>query len=88
MVPVLEDESSDPDLCRRVGVVVIDQLPPGRPARQPVSVTMSLNRDGILQVSATDVTSGAEASTTIVHADLAGGDDSAADHAVRALLVA
>jgi hypothetical protein len=49
---------------------------------------MSLNRDGILQVSATDVTSGAEASTTIVHADLAGGDDSAADHAVRALLVA
>ena len=88
VVPVLEGESSDPDLCRRVGVVVIDRLPPGRPARQPVSVTMSLNRDGILQVSATDVTSGAEASTTIVHADLAGGDDSAADQAVRALLVA
>jgi molecular chaperone DnaK len=56
--------------------------------RAPVSVTMSLNRDGILQVSAADVTSGAEASTTIVHADLAGSDDSAADQAVRALLVA
>jgi len=87
VVPVLEGESSDPDLCRRVGMVVIDQLPPGRPARQPVSVTMSLNRDGILQVSAADVTSGSEASTTIVHAGLADGDDSAADQAVRALPV-
>jgi len=87
VVPVLEGESSDPDLCRRVGVVVIDELPEGRPAQQPVHVTMSLNRDGILQVSAADVTTGAEAAVTIVHADLAGGDDPAADQAVRALPV-
>jgi len=67
VIPVLEGESRDPDLCRRVGTVVIDGLPPGRPAHQPVNVTMSLNRDGILQVSAADVTTRAEASTTIVH---------------------
>ena len=64
VVPVLEGESDDPDLCRRVGVVVIDGLPPHRPAHQPVSVTMSLNENGILQVAATDVSTGAQASTT------------------------
>jgi molecular chaperone DnaK len=87
VVPVLEGESSDPDLCRRVGVVVIDELPAGRPAQQPVHVTMSLNRDGILQVSATDVTTGAEAAVTIVHGAQADGDDPAADRAIRALPV-
>jgi molecular chaperone DnaK len=87
VVPVLEGESSDPDLCRRVGVVVIDELPAGRPAQQPVHVTMSLNRDGILQVSATDVTTGVEAAVTIVHGAQADGDDPAADQAIRALPV-
>jgi molecular chaperone DnaK len=86
VVPILEGESDDPELCRRAGTVVIEQLPPGRPAHQPVHVTMSLNRDGILQVSAADVATGAEASTTIVHTALAGGD-SAADQAVRSLTV-
>lgn len=87
VIPVLEGESHDPDLCRRVGVVVIDGLPPGRPAHQPVHVTMSLNRDAILQVSATDVTTGAEAGTTIVHTYSAEDGDGAADQAVRMLLI-
>jgi len=87
IVPILEGESSDPELCRRVGVVVIDQLPAGRPDRQPVSVTMSLDTDGILQVSASDVSTGRAASTTIEHAYLAEGSDSAADTAVRTLLI-
>ena len=87
VVPVLEGESGDPDLCRRVGVVVIDELPPGLPAHQPVTVTMSLNRDALLQVSAADVTTGAEATTTIVHADPAGSDNSAADQAAMTLPV-
>ena len=52
IIPVFEGETTDPDLCRRVGTVVIDGLPPGRPANQPVSVTMSLNRNAILQVAA------------------------------------
>jgi molecular chaperone DnaK len=87
VIPVLEGESRDPDLCRRVGTVVIDQLPPGRPAHQPVSVTMSLNRDGILQVSAADVTTGAEASTTIVHNYTADNGESVADRTARTLLI-
>lgn len=87
VIPILEGESRDPDLCRRVGTVVIEQLPPGRAAHQPVNVTMSLNRDGILQVSASDVTTGAEASTTIVHTDRADHGDSTADQAVRTLLI-
>ncbi|WP_300603371.1 Hsp70 family protein [Trebonia sp.] len=87
VIPVLEGESADPDLCRRVGTVVIEHLPPGRPAHQPVNVTMSLNRDGILQVSATDVTTGALAATTIVHTYLADGGDDAADRMVRTLQV-
>lgn len=76
VVPVLEGESDDPELCRRVGVVVIDGLPPYRPAHQPVSVTMSLNENGILQVAATDVSTGAQASTTIAREYLANGDAS------------
>ncbi len=87
VIPVLEGESRDPDLCRRVGTVVIDGLPPGRPAHQPVNVTMSLNRDGILQVSAADVTTRAEASTTIVHNYMTDDGDSAADQAVRSLQI-
>ncbi len=83
VVPVLEGESADPELCRRIGVVIIDRLPPGRAAHQPVQVTMCLNTDGILQVSAADVTTGAQASTTIVHAYLADAEPDGADAADR-----
>jgi molecular chaperone DnaK len=87
VVPILEGEDSDPALCRRVGEVIVDGLPPGRPAHQQVVVTMRLDRDGILQVSATDVATGAAAATTIVHADQNGPDDDAADRAVRSVTV-
>jgi molecular chaperone DnaK (HSP70) len=88
IIPVLEGESPDPDLCRRVGVVVIDELPPGRPAGQPVSVTMSLNRDGILQVAAVDLNTGAQAATTIVHEyTTAECDGDAADRSVMTMPV-
>jgi molecular chaperone DnaK len=87
VVPILEGESGDPELCRRVGSVVIDQLPAQRPAHQPVEVSMSLDRDAILQVSAADVTTGTEAHTTIMHAGQTDGGDNAADQAVRTLLV-
>ena len=83
VVPVLEGEHSDPQFCRRIGEVVIDGLPPGRPAHQQVQVTMRLDKDGILQVSAADVETGMAASTTIVHAYQQA--DLTADEAVRAM---
>jgi molecular chaperone DnaK len=79
IIPVLEGESADPELCRRVGVVNIEGLPPGRAAGQPVSVTMSLNRDGILQVAAMDKVTGAQAATTVVHEYQAEAGSDAAD---------
>lgn len=51
VVPILEGDESDPDLCVRIGEVVIDDLPPRRPSQQPVVVTMAYDRDGILEVS-------------------------------------
>jgi hypothetical protein len=46
---------------------------------------MQLDRDGILQVSATDVTTSAEASTTIVHTHRV--EPGAADQAVKTLVI-
>jgi len=85
VVPVLEGEDPDPALCRRIGEVVIDGLPPGRPAHQQVLVRMRLDSDGIVQVSAADVETGMEASTTIVHDN--SQPSAAADRAVAALTV-
>ncbi len=87
VIPVLEGETPDPDLCRRVGVVVIDGLPPGRPPSQPVSVTMSLTRDGILQVAAVDRATGLQAASTIVHEYLADSGGDAADRMVATMPV-
>ena len=85
VVPVLEGEDQDPALCRRIGEVVIDGLPPGRPAHQQVLVRMRLDSDGIVQVSAADVETGMEATTTIVHDHRQ--PSAAADRAVAALAV-
>jgi molecular chaperone DnaK len=85
VVPVLEGEDPDPRLCRRIGEVVVDGLPPHRPAYQQVVVTMRLDKDGILHVSAVDTETGKAASTTIVHVNQQ--PDVAADSAVMSLAV-
>jgi molecular chaperone DnaK len=87
IIPILEGETADPELCRRVGVVIIDGLPPFRAAGQPVSVTMSLNRDGILQVAAVDKVTGLRASTTIVHEHEAEAGSDPADQMVATMPV-
>jgi molecular chaperone DnaK len=86
MVPILEGEEADPGLCTRIGEVVVDGLPPARPAHQEVQVTMRLDRDGILQVAAADVATGTAASTTIVH-EHQQANGAAADVAVRTMAV-
>ena len=87
VIPVLEGESPDPGLCRRVGVVAIDGLPPGRPAGQPVSVTMSLSKDAILQVGAVDASTGAQAAATITREYRADSGGDAADRMVSSMPV-
>jgi molecular chaperone DnaK len=71
VVPILEGEELDPDLCTRIGEVVIDGLPPARPAHQPIVVTMAYDRDGILEISARDENSGTEVTTTIKRSGVA-----------------
>ncbi len=85
LVPILEGEDADPAICRRIGEVVVDGLPPGRPAYQEVVVTMRLDRDAILRVEAADVATGAAASTTIVRGHERNSPD--ADQAVRAMAI-
>jgi molecular chaperone DnaK len=88
VVPVLEGEGADPDACIRIGEVVIDDLPPDRPAYQPVTLAMAYDRDGILKVSARDHQSGAEVTTTMTR--VGAPSASAAergDVAVRSLIV-
>jgi len=87
LVPILEGESLDPELCRRIGAVIIDGLPPFRPEHQEVLVTIQLDRDGILRVAARDVATGLAASTTIVYADQHASPGAAAENAVRAMTV-
>ena len=87
IVPVLEGEDADPELCHRIGMVTIDGLPEGRPPGQEVVVSMTLDRDGILEVTAKDVTSGTQAATRIRHESTAQDSDTAADDAVRRLTV-
>src|SRR3984957_5820862 len=79
IIPVLEGESADPELCRRVGVVNIEGLPTGRAAGQPVRVTMSPNRYGIVQVAREHKGTGAQAATTVVHEYQAEAGSDAAD---------
>ncbi|HXP20993.1 MAG TPA: Hsp70 family protein [Streptosporangiaceae bacterium] len=86
VVPILEGEEADPEFCRRIGEVVVAGLPPGRAPHQEVIVTMQLDRDGILRVSAVDVQTGSAAGTTIRHTHQQIVDDTA-DRAVMALAV-
>jgi molecular chaperone DnaK len=85
IVPIIEGEDPDPALCTRIGEVAVTDLPASRPAEQPIKVTMHYNRDGILEVTAFDISSGQSATATIVRdtgADPAA--TTAADNAVKA----
>jgi molecular chaperone DnaK len=88
VVPILEGEGPDPEECTRIGQVIIDGLPAGRPAFQPVTVTMAYDRDGILEVTARDDQTQATVSTTIERTGrtTSASADRAAD-AVRAATV-
>jgi molecular chaperone DnaK (HSP70) len=52
-----ERDSPDPGDCQFVGTATLE-LPRGLPARSPIRVTFAISRDGRLNVTATDLTSG------------------------------
>jgi molecular chaperone DnaK len=52
-----ERDSTEPLDCKDVGVATLN-LPPNLPARSPIRVKFAINRDGRLNVTATDLTGG------------------------------
>jgi molecular chaperone DnaK (HSP70) len=52
-----ERDSPDPSDCKDVGVATLS-LPHGLPSRSPIRVKFAINRDGRLNVTATDLTGG------------------------------
>jgi molecular chaperone DnaK (HSP70) len=52
------DELWEPDVCKKIGRAVIENLPPNRPAHQEVYVTFSMDVSKRLTVEALDVSSG------------------------------
>jgi len=88
VIPVLEGDEPDPDFSTRIGEVIIDGLPAGRPAHQPVRVSMTYDRDGILEVSALDEESGKAVTTRIERSGAIGlGGKDAAAAIVRSIMV-
>jgi molecular chaperone DnaK len=87
LIPIMEGDDPDPELARRIGEVAISDLPAERDAYQPVSVTMRYDRDGILQVEATDVGSERSAAVKIVRGPESAGTPEA-DASVRSIIIA
>ena len=64
VVPVFENEARetaeilDPDMSREIGSVVIEGLPPDRPAGQPVRVRVTIDSSTRLSIEAEDLNSG------------------------------
>ncbi len=87
-VPILEGEETDPQFCTRVADVVVAGLPSGRPAQQPVTLTLRYNRDGILEVTARDEHSGVQSQTTVTRTAAVTQGDAVAEDAVRTIHIA
>ena len=52
-----ERDSTEPEECKDVGVATLN-LPPALPSRSPIRVKFAIDRDGRLNVTATDLTGG------------------------------
>jgi molecular chaperone DnaK len=64
-IEVLEGDGEDPLGCTRLGELVVDDLPPGRPKGQEIRVSYEYDEDGRVQVAAVDVDTGKAAHATI-----------------------
>ena len=64
-IELYQGESTDVAKNRKLGQVVLDDLPPGPPARVRVELVMTVDVESILGVTARELRSGREASVTI-----------------------
>jgi molecular chaperone DnaK len=60
-----KDETKAPEGCNKLGEVLVEGLPPGRPAYQPVEITFSFDSSFLLSVVAKDLNSNTDASTNL-----------------------
>ncbi|MBX3443400.1 MAG: Hsp70 family protein [Planctomyces sp.] len=65
-VCVLEGDASDPDACTTIGDFRITGLPPNLPAGAPVEVTYQYDKNGRIDISARELTSGQAGKIEIV----------------------
>ena len=64
-VKVLQGEAHQADACIPIGECWIDDLPPDLPVNSPVRVECGCASNGLVEVLAVDMTSGARANATI-----------------------
>jgi molecular chaperone DnaK len=64
-VKVLQGEARQADACISIGECWIDELPPELPRHSPVQVTCGCGSNGLIDVTAVDMTSGKTARATI-----------------------
>ena len=64
-IEVLEGDGEDPLGCTRLGELVVEGLPAGRPKGQEIRVSYEYDEDGLVQVAAVDVGTGRAAHATI-----------------------
>lgn len=64
-VTIYQGEFPDPALCNPVGEFTLGGLPPNRPAGRRVRVTVACGTNGVVQVTALDIESGKETTTTV-----------------------
>ncbi|MFQ5650996.1 MAG: Hsp70 family protein [bacterium] len=64
-IKVFEGEDPDPNYCVYLGVAHIADLPAGRPAQQPVEVTLESTASGTIKVVGKDLNSGQDVNAEI-----------------------
>lgn len=73
-VTIYQGEFQDPALCNPIGEFMMAGLPPNRPAGRKVRVTVCCNRNGVVNVTATDIETGVQATTEVSYrADFTNG---------------
>jgi len=60
-IKVYQGEFQDPALCKPIGEFTLTGLPPGRPAGHKVRITLEVGVDGVINVTAVDISSGVQA---------------------------